>query len=143
MNSPCQLHRNIRNSLRLTCSKTDCTKGKKGKLKFRFDIFYYFNILTRLLFVEFESVFPPCMAVSSMLSLNAGESPLLLLLTIFSSSCILGAIILAKTYKQTSYRKLTMNYHYIGNVYKCIKNRSGYETKHNMNGCRDNMKLHN
>lgn len=61
--------------------------------------------ITNLLLVEFESVFPRCTAVSSMLSLNCGESPLLLLLAIFSSSCILGAIILPKTYKhrQISY----------------------------------------
>lgn len=51
-----------------------------------------------LLFVEFKSVFLPCIAVFSTFNLNLGESPLLLLLTMFSSSCILGAIILAKTY---------------------------------------------
>lgn len=77
-------------------------KKNENKLRYciqNFEIGSKFS--THLLFVEFESVFAPCTAVSSMLSLNSGASPLLLLLLAIFSFCILGAIILAKTYRHT------------------------------------------
>lgn len=98
---PCLLRRNTRNSLRRTCSKIGCaenTNYNRNK-----SIYSILSRITHLLFVEFESVLPPCTAVSSTFSLNCRVPPLLLLLllTMFSSSCILGAIILAKTYVYT------------------------------------------
>lgn len=101
MKFPYQLRHNTRNFPPRTYLKTDYKKLKQIDLQFY--LVCHFNGNIYLLFVEFESVFPPrcTVVVSTMFSLNLGESPLLLLLTMLSSSCILGAIILAKTYKQT------------------------------------------